>query len=224
LGLELLALADWEVAERPDLSRVLHQAHLALWMPIFQNSLARLTPAPFYSVLGELTLDLLLSTLPAEPAPDPHHLFPDLPPPPVYRGTDDSLFEPASEPEAAPTTEGDPFRRQVRRLLKKRLLIPREAGLYLSREDIARLGQKLDLSVGLGDRFKMLETLFHGAAQYEQLPALLTALQALCTATSQHYHALSVDYPAWQAYALAWTAPLEQTQAALVDFGSDFKF
>jgi len=220
LGLELLALADWldqgptEVADR------LQTRHLALWVPIFVLTLPRLDPHPFYTRLAELTLDLLLTLLPANPVPPDLDPFPDLPSPPKFRDTEESWsqFESAAlEPDSSPSSdETDEIRAGLRSLIK-RLLRPREAGLFLTRDDIARLGLTLDLPGAMGDRYRMLETLFRSAQQYDQLPSLSQQLSRILTEADSTYAALADDYPAWTVYAKAWQKRLTATQTVFTE-------
>lgn len=221
LGLELLALADWLAQARHDLSRRLQTEHLALWAPVFVTTLLRLDPHPFYARLAGLTLDMLLTLLPVEPAPAGVDPFPDLrPPPPKFRGSEEpwpqpqaALVEPDSLPLAVETGE---FWAGWRPLLK-RLLRSRDAGLYLTRTDIAHLGHALALPGALGERYQMLETLFRSAYQYDQLPALAQQLDRLFTQAETTYTALVDEYPAWAVYAAAWRARLNVTQLACTE-------
>ena len=223
LGAELLALADWLAEGHIELAHRLHGQHLALWAPVFVLTLRRLSPPSFYARLGDLTLDLLLTTLhhglPPERAPADHSdPFPDLPPPPVYRGTEDEL--PKDQPDfqnlrdltirntpyEIPNSLGD---------LIRGLLPPRQVGLFFTREDIALLSRSLNLPVGLGERFQMFESLFRGAGQYELLPALFDRLRQWLTEAGQAYHDLAREYPQWAPYGRAWGQRLAATQARL---------
>lgn len=180
LGLELLALADWLEAGQAGPAHRLHVSHLALWAPVFVLTLRRLSPPPFYAVLGELTAELLLAALPGGLPGDP---FPVLPHP----GDEETCDLPG---------------------LVRRLLTPYYAGLYLAREDIARLSRSLDLPAAVGDRPHMLATLFRQAGEFDLLPALLDRLRRLLHETGAAYEAWATDYPAWSPYADAWRARL----------------
>ena len=209
IGLELLALADWLDRKQVGPAHQLHTRHLALWGVPFVLTLRRLKPHPFYASLGDFTLDLLLTTLPETPLPTPDDLFPELPPPPIYRGTDETML--ADDAADGKTRDGgSPFRR-----LTKQLLRPRETGLYLTRTDLARLGQTLDLPATVGDRYAMLDTLFHQAMQYDLLPELLDHLGRLFAEVDLAYRQLAADYPGWQPYAQAWCSRLAAAQDEL---------
>jgi TorA maturation chaperone TorD len=226
LGLELLALADWLAQGQIEPAARLQRRHLALWTPVFSLTLPRLDPHPFYARLAELTLDLLLATLPAQPLPPGSDPFPNLPPPPKFRGSEEHWppagFEPAPGGEAAaPITPPDepPESIPTLRPILKRLLIPRRAGFYLTRQDIARLGRALELPGSMGDRYRMLETLFRAAQQYELLPALIKQLDGLIAQVEKEYITLAGEYPAWSRYAAAWHERLAATRTSLAELG-----
>jgi TorA maturation chaperone TorD len=220
LGLELLALADWLDQGSTEVADKLQTRHLALWAPVFILTLPRLDPHPFYTRLAELTLDLLLTLLPANPVPPDLDPFPDLPPPPKFRGTEESWpqFESAVlEPDSLPSSDGtDEIKTGLRGLIK-RLLRPREAGLFLTRDDIARLGLALDLPGAMGDRYRMLETLFRSARQYDQLPSLSHQLNQIFAKAFSTYTSLASEHPVWSAYAKAWQKRLTATQTVVTE-------
>jgi TorA maturation chaperone TorD len=210
VGLELLALADMQAKaeakeEQAKLAYRLQTEHLALWVPAFVLTLRRLTPHPFYAVLGELTLDLLLSTLPS-PLPftissaDP---FPVLPSPPVY--DDQGQFIPLEERQEDTGL----------RALVKQLLTPCRSGLMLTRADITRISRALDLPTVMGERPYMLETLFQQAGEYELAPALLDQLRQLLAEVGSAYQLWTGEYPAWTPYAEAWRRRVANTRVTL---------
>jgi TorA maturation chaperone TorD len=216
LGLELLALADG-MQFKPEFGRQLLSHHLALWGPPLILTLHRLKPQPFYAALAELTLELILALLPEPAQLSPDELFPALPPPPVYRGTG-PLPAAVEAEETAETERGEPVNSDEEaelslRALIRRLLSPRETGLYFSREDLARIGYTLALPGVMGERHRMLDHLFHQAGQYELLPALFEQLDRHFEEARQAYAHLAAGYPHWQPYAEAWQARLAATQA-----------
>jgi TorA maturation chaperone TorD len=208
LGLELLALADGLDAGQTGPAHRLHTEHLALWVPAFALALQRLSPHPFYATLADLSVDLLLSTLPEAEIATNRDPFPVLPPPPVYRGTDEP-------PPASP----DETKIGLRNIVKK-LLLPCQAGLFITREDIAHLGQTLDLPGTMGERLRMLESLFRLAGQYELVPALLGQLKILLNETGAAYRNWATEYPAWTIYAQAWRKRLSASQNVLEEIGN----
>lgn len=207
LGLEILALADWLSQGRPESARQLHTRHLALWAPALVLILRRLGPHPFYAALGELTLDTLLAALPAGPVPAGLDPFPTLPPPPIY--TDRGVPSPP-EPEGKQKEVG-------LRDIVARLLTPCRAGLFLTREDIGQISRALDLPPVMGERRRMLETLFRLAGQYDLVPALFDRLGQLLQEADSGYKQWQAGYPLWTPYARAWRHRLASTQTVLAE-------
>lgn len=231
VGLELLALAEIQTKaeakeELAKLAYRLHTEHLALWVPAFGLTLRRLTPHPFYAILGELTLDLLLSTLPADssfatlrghsPLIDYSDPFPTLPPPPIYKNrlnTAEPVFEENSDFSPHASTEGETG--LGLRELVKRLLTPREAGLFLTRADITRISHTLDLPTVMAERSSMLETLFRQAGEYQLVSALLDQLRQLLAEAEATYQSWADEYPTWTPYAQAWRKRVAATRDLL---------
>jgi TorA maturation chaperone TorD len=243
LGLELVALAEIQARaeakeELTEVARRLQTEHLALWVPALVLALRRLAPHPFYAILSELTLDLLLTTLPSNSrfairhssfaiqsrrppvgnsqlidSPDP---FPVLPPPPVYKdrlNPDEPVFEENSD-FSLPALTGMEAGLGLRELVK-RLLTPREAGLFLTRADISRISRALDLPGVMGERLSMLETLFRQAGEYQLVPALLDQLRQLLAEAEAAYQGWANEYPAWTPYAQAWRKRVAATHDLL---------
>ena len=215
LGLEMLALAGIKAKaeakeELVGLAQQLHTHHLALWTPAFILTLRRLNPPPFYATLGDLTLDLLLATLPPNSQFTIHHSpftidpFPILPPPPIYD----------NQGQLIPLDKRKQEIGSLRDMVKG-LLPPCETGLFLTREDMARISRSLDLPAVMGERSYMLETLFQLAGQYELVPALLDQLRQLLTEVDATYRSWAGEYPGWISYAQAWCRRVAATQVVL---------
>jgi TorA maturation chaperone TorD len=228
LGLELLALADGLEAGNRDLVCRLYTRHLALWVPPFVLSLRRLAPHPFYVALGDLTLDLILTTLPNDSHPASSDPFPTLPPPPIYKSSDQPLdFEPGSDAAGIGVEEQDknyylPLSQNSSdtfslRDLVKRLLVPRQAGLFLAREDMARIGQTLNAPGVMGERQRMLASLFRFAGQYDLVSILFDHLIQVLVEANLAYRHLADEYPAWTRYAEAWCDRVANTQTVLAE-------
>lgn len=224
LGLELTALADWMEDGRDHLARQLHTRHLALWVPAFTQAFQRLVPHPFYATLGSLTLDLLLATLPPDPVPSDVDPFPDLPPLPTYEdhGTSfppNSVHVMGSQPETSdadspPTDEAQETPISLHDIVRH-LLTPRDAGLYLTRDDLVRISYTLDLPVVMGDRSRMLESLFRLAGQYDLAPKLFDQLTGLLEEAQVAYSAWAYEHPVWAPYGQSWNGRVVSTQATL---------
>ncbi|MBE7554869.1 MAG: molecular chaperone TorD family protein [Anaerolineales bacterium] len=219
VGLELLALAEMQAEAKEELAGFahrLHTMHLVLWVPALVLTLRRLAPHPFYAILGELTLDLLLTTLPSDSPIDHPDPFPVLPPPPVYKdrlNPDVPVFEENSDfsPPASIELEMGLGLRE----LVKRLLTPREAGLFVTQADITRISRTLDLPTVRGERSSMLETLFRQAGEYELVPGLLDQLRQLLAESEAAYQNWAEEYPAWTAYSQAWCRRVVATRDLL---------
>lgn len=228
LGLELLALADGLADGKRDLVRRLYTQHLALWVPPFVLTLRRLVPHAFYAALGDLTLDLILTTMPGDSLPAGSDPFPTLPPPPSYKSSHDHLnFESGNDALGIGGEEheedfylslsqnsSDSLNLQD---LVKRLLPPRAAGLYLAREDMARIGQTLQAPGVMGERQRMLTSLFRFAGQYGLVSTLFDQLLQILAETDLAYRDLVEEYPAWSGYGEAWCDRLAGTQAMLAE-------
>lgn len=219
LGLELLALGAFAQQSDPTNYEMLLIKHLALWVPVFTLTLRRLKPHPFYAGLGELTLDFVLESLPASPLAPDTDPFPILPPPPIYRST---FQEPplkvgtnvVTETEESKQTSSQ--RTNLEDILKK-LLTARQAGLYITRQDLAKIGITLDLPGVMGERVHMLKTLLQMAAQYDLIPHLFELLQSLLDMAHDNYSELAATNPAWQVYARGWVSRLDATRELLQD-------
>lgn len=207
LGLELLALAEW-LGQEDELARRLHTRHLALWLPPLVEALQRLGAHPFYTTLADLTLNLILATLPEQPLPDGHDPFPTLPPPPVY--TAHGMDEPESG-ETEPARLHD---------LVRSLLTPRDTGLYVTRQDVAAIGRVLELPGVVGERRRMLTTLFRLAGQYDALADLHRELVRLFQRAGTTYAEWAAAYPAWSRYAHAWQQRLTTAQDRIADLAT----
>ncbi len=207
IGIELLAWADGLSTNHQDWSNQLHTGHLALWVPAFIFTLKRLDPPEFYITLADLTLELILATLSTVEIDEPATLFPSLPPPPVYRGTDESLISPEQLLQEDQANSSGESPQNLRRIIKH-LTTPREAGLFITRSDLAEISHTLDLPVVMGERYRMLDALFRQAGQYDLISDLLKNLSKLLQHTSHSFETLAVSFPNWQPYATAWQEKL----------------
>ena len=64
------------------------------------------------------------------------------------------------------------------REIAQQLCIPSQCGAYLSIDLIQAVGRELEVPSGFGTRVNRLENLFHGAARFDRLPALVRGLDA----------------------------------------------
>ena len=89
--------------------------------------------------------------------------------------------------------------------------------MFITREDCARIGQQLDLAGAMGDRYRMLETLFQQSGQYELVPTLLDQVLALLESEANAYHQVEEEYPVWEIYKSAWLDRILQTQQMMME-------
>ena len=89
--------------------------------------------------------------------------------------------------------------------------------MFITREDCAHIGQRLNLAGAMGDRYRMLETLFQQSGQYELVPALLDQVMTLLDQEADAYHQIEGEYPVWQTYATAWLDRIVQTKTMIAE-------
>jgi TorA maturation chaperone TorD len=199
-GAEADALADGlpsAVRRARRLQQTFLDEHLLWWLPCFVAAMQR-QPEPFYAAVADLTQILVMAhrrELPAS-APDsaPAARLPDCPTP---------LDDPAAGLKE----------------IAEFLATPVCAGIYLSREDIARLARATGLPCGFGDRRLMLTTLLRSAAEYDELGAAADGLRVIAAAFIAVYERWCGDGAPTSRVAEAWllrVARLETLLSALV--------
>lgn len=243
LGLQLLALADLAAGGHADMAERLLTEHLALWAPLCVAALRRLMPHPFYQALGAISLGTLLNALPsAITAPE----LPDLPPPQRYAGSSDGSSDggagrvpetpawavplsPQRDSEAADGDADGPFRPapghgfrpaddgQDLAALVEDLLLPRSAGIFITRRDIAAIAHDLGLGAPAGERRRMLEGLLRGAGGLGLADPALRSLDALLAEEGETLAAWAEAWPAWSAVGGLWRACLDARRKALAE-------
>jgi TorA maturation chaperone TorD len=148
---------------------------------------------PFFTALGELTVELLVT----------HR-----------RDLGESLDHSAKDFSlpAPPIRLDDP--RTGLKEVASYLLTPAGSGLYLSRKEIGRLARAQSLPCGFGDRQPMLTDLLRAAVDHDQLDSLAQALQG-------HVACWQAMYRKWEsssylsAIARTWIERLEATRKSL---------
>ncbi len=204
VGLELWLLADLLAAGRHGEAGDLVREHLAFWLPPLVLAVKRLAPDPVYATLADETLGAVLVLLEGVKAPV---RLPLLPPPPRYEAR--GLPEPAN----GASHEGGLHE------FVRTLLTPREAGLFITREDLGRLSRHVELPPVLADRRAMLMTLLRLAGQYDEVAHVLQGLGRLLDEAAQAYQAVGEQFPAWRPYAACWLERLERTAAKVAALG-----
>lgn len=182
------------VSHSRNLQRQFLDQHLLLWLPALFLAICQQGES-FFQALAELTLELVLDhrqTLDEDPAPPPASFF---------------------LPEAHALLENP---NTGLREVAAYLLTPAHCGLYLSRDDIARLGRQVHLPRGFGDRRQMLTNLLKSAAEYDSLPVLVTELQQTVLAWQDHYQHWRKTGPLVMVnIASAWMKRLSATDSVL---------
>jgi len=219
LGLQLLALADLVAGGQGEAAERLLTEHLALWAPLCLAALRRLRPHPFYQTLGALSLGVLLNALPATLASPG---LPDLPPPPRYLDSPGGGPRPMAEvPDWAVPLSANPSEVWTKgpslAEVVDGLLLPRSAGIYLTRRDIAAIAHELGLGAPAGERRRMLEGLLRGAGGLGLADPALRALDGLLVAESDTLAAWSEAWPAWEPIGDLWRERLARQRALLAE-------
>lgn len=220
LGVQLLALAD--LGER---GRAVLTDHLLVWLPLFADAITHAAVHPLYEAAARATLDAVLALgdeLPADALPaGAAAVLPSLPARPTYRANDGGQgvvgiadgVDADTEVDASPD---DPLAGTVRlRDVLDALLYPRDAGLYLTRDDVRACMADLNLPVGMGDRRMMLRGAFEAAGRHDAVVPLLDALDQRWAAAESGHAGWASAHPAWATYASAWGERLGATRAAL---------
>lgn len=205
-GAEADALADNlppVAARMRHLQRGFLQDHLLRWLVPFVLAVQG-QKRPFYTALAALTLDFVhdhFQELSAHSAPLPLRLTPALPePPPLLNNEKTGLKEIAGY-----------------------LTTPPYSGLFLSRDDIARLGRTQNIPRGFGDRTQILTNLLRGAAQFDTLPALLDGMQAVIATWQKAFTSSADSMPILAPFITLWQKRISQTSQTLIQIEQQIK-
>ncbi len=170
-----------------------------LWLPLFVQAV-RLTNHPVFVALAEMVLTLSV---------EHRRELEDLP-----------EEEPISWEERLPALhQGVSFLDEEKTGLREIatfLLSPVSSGFYLSRDDIRLLSRKRRVPAGFGPRRLMLTNLFRSAADYEELPDIVGALQEYLEIWQNMVASLSqYELPVLAQISSLWTQRLEATSTWL---------
>jgi TorA maturation chaperone TorD len=167
--------------------------HLLCWLPPFVNALS-FSDNRFYVALGQMTLDLVydhwLSLRHLRLIPSVEHLFNNATP---------NFAELVQDKDT-----------DLNQIIHS-LITPPLSGLYLGREAIAGLARKCQLPRGFGTRQQMLSNLFHSAAQYQIIPALLQAILGISQSWGHLYRQQMDSFPDINFHVGTWTRLVDQT-------------
>ena len=95
------------------------------------------------------------------------------------------------------------------------LLTPPYSGLFLSRDDIGRLGRARNLPRGFGDRSQILLNLLRAAGSYDGVGGLLNDLAGLARQWVTGYRQMAAPGDALQPAMQGWQSAAEATAAML---------
>lgn len=192
-GAEADALQDGErlhVLRIRDLQRGFLDLHLLPWLPALVQAIGQ-QGSPFYTTLAGLSLELVFEHRAALgdglPVGRPAFALPH--PPALLEDEKTGLKDIAAY-----------------------LLTPAYSGLYLSREDIARLGRGRNLPRGFGARLQMLSNLLRSAVAYDLLPNLLEDISSLVGEWQAAYRSHLETGTPWAPFAAAWLDRLQATK------------
>jgi putative dimethyl sulfoxide reductase chaperone len=202
-GAEADALQDGEALHAlriQTLQRDFLDLHLLPWLPVLVQAIS-MQEAPFYTELARLTLELVSEQRAA--------LGNEL----AVRRAAFALPHPPALMENEKTGLKD---------IASYLLTPGYSGFYFSREDIARLGRVHRLPRGFGGRTQTLTNLLRTAADYDQLPMLVSDLLTLLDEWQAAYQTYAEEVHLWESFAEAWIDRLQATRAMLsaIRFGA----
>ena len=159
---EAAAAGELEAVRARHAQRVLLLGHLLPWLPAFTGAVRRLDQG-FYGEVAALTRELLLEhaceLLMDEVAPP--FFFPE-----------DGGGEVAAGATPSPARDSGDALEELRALLT-----PARSGMFLSREDITRLGRRVELPVRFAERRLMLQNLVVSAADRGDLALLFAELR-----------------------------------------------
>ncbi|MCP4426335.1 MAG: molecular chaperone TorD family protein [Chloroflexi bacterium] len=196
-GAEADALADDLplVAERMrDLQRDFLQKHLLRWILPFALAV-RGQERPFYAALADLTLEFISDHVSGIGIPKTQPL--------ENFGNWNSRNIPNLQDDKTSLKD-----------IVEYLTTPPHSGIYLGRDDVARLAQRQNLPRGFGDRTQMLINLLRSAAQYDLMPNLLADLEEVAKIWADEYGRFSPPSPLFP-YAKEWQTRASHTRQLL---------
>lgn len=196
-GAEADAWRDGQAGEAARLQAVQREfldSHLLRWLPGLVLAIQQ-QGEPFYSALASLVAELALD----------HRA-----------GLLDDLLNPSASFVLSAAPDLLASQRDGLREVAEFLLTTVHSGIYLSRDDIGRLGRPLSLPTGFGSRRIMLTNLLRSAAEFDAVPALLADLQTLLARWQAGYAALDESpAAAVRAIGVVWSARLAKTASLL---------
>jgi len=96
------------------------------------------------------------------------------------------------------------------------LLLPISSGIFLTRDDLARLARKLELPRGFGTRDQLLNNLMRAAVSYDRFELLVGAIGDLAREWVKAYEAQMDKYSAIASFVKTWHSRAEATIELLI--------
>jgi hypothetical protein len=194
--------------------RTLLREHLAPWLPSFLAAVRRVDDG-FYAEVGALAREVVVDHLVAL-AGATDAAGADAVADPTATGASGGRVAGDPPPDAgAEASDGDPPPGLTR------LLIRAQSGLFVSRADLAALGERMTLPLRFAERRFMLDHLVRGAAERDALPELVTLVGALVERERTELVAWSGDAPALALAWRPWIDRLDATATWLVEVAVD---
>ncbi len=188
--------ADAEAAR--EFSRAFLDTHLLRWFRGLRHALG-VHGHPFFCALGDVTAELLLEHRRALGAGE---------------GDQGDQSAPAGSDTRGVELLDDP--KTGLRDIAEYLLVPADAGIYLSRASIRALSRTKNLPAGFGTRANMMSNLLRSAADYDGLEHVTEALLAHVDDTRQAWLAFADELSdVTGPVADAWIARLDDTEQLL---------
>jgi putative dimethyl sulfoxide reductase chaperone len=98
-----------------------------------------------------------------------------------------------------------------------RMIAPARCGIFLSRQDLYAIGQRVEVPVGFGDRQLMLASLLRGSGSNERVKETLGELQNIVGDWERSYTGWKENYPRAAALWEPWLRRAETTSVLLAE-------
>jgi hypothetical protein len=194
--------------------RTLLREHLAPWLPSFLAAVRRVDDG-FYAEVGALTREVVVDHA-AELGGATGAEGADVAANPGPTGADrEGVAADLPSAVGAEADDGDPPPGLTR------LLIRAQSGLFVSRADLAALGESMTLPLRFAERRFMLDHLVRGAAEREALPELVTRVGELAARERAELVAWGSDAPALASTWRIWIDRLDATATWLAEVAVD---
>ncbi len=196
------------------------QEHLLPWLLPLAIALRR-QPNPFFAALAQVTVTVVQNHS-DNLRPESHHQHSRGPTKMPRKedlgswglGGESFAPHPGPLPTGERGTEAEELLEDEKTGLKQIagfLVTPPRSGIYLGRDELARLARQMNLPRGFGGRQQILLTLLRSAGQYDAWEGLLDALRGVTAAWGDEYEQYATSWPAVAPIAAAWRQRTEDT-------------